>query len=163
MRDEILKEAKRVEESARYASETQFAYAKRWRRADRWIGGAASILAATSGVGGLADAISGRWAGLLAVLAAVAAAVAASLGAPKTKEKAAIAANGYRALQQDSRLFINVDLPDLPESEARERLQSLVERLQTLNREADIPSGPAWKEAKRNLEGGTQAYEVDKK
>jgi hypothetical protein len=33
----IRKEAKRVLESATYSSETQFEYAKRWRRVDRWI------------------------------------------------------------------------------------------------------------------------------
>ena len=84
-RREIRKEVQRVEESARYASETQFEYAKRWRRVDRLIGGAAAVLAAVAGVGGLADQLSARWAGFVAILAAGVGAVAASIGAPQTR------------------------------------------------------------------------------
>lgn len=35
---EIRAEAARVYEAATYASETQFEFAKRWRRVDRWVG-----------------------------------------------------------------------------------------------------------------------------
>jgi hypothetical protein len=159
--DEIRQEAERVHESAMLSSETQFEYAKRWRRADRWISVAASVLAGIAGVGGISKIISIQWAGFVAILSAVAAAVAASLGAPKTKEKAAIAANAYRALQQDCRIFIQVDLPALSDSDARERLQSLVDRLQELNKEAEIPSSRAWERAKKAIGAGSQRYGVD--
>lgn len=161
-KDEIRNEAERVHESAMLSSETQFEYAKRWRRADRWIGGAASVLAGVAGVGGLSEVLSVRWAGFIAILSAVAAAIAASLGAPKTKEKAAISANSYRALQQDTRLFLTIDLPTLSEAEARERLQSLVDRIQELNKEAEIPSPKAWDRAKKAITAGAQRYGVDK-
>lgn len=160
-REEIRKEADRIHESARFSSETQFEYAKRWRRADRWIGGLASALAAVAGVGGLADLLSATGAGTIAIASALAGSIAASLGAPKTKEKASISANAYRALQQDTRMFVNIDLPGSDESEARERLQSLVDRLQELNKEAEIPSPKAWGRAKRALSRGSQSYEVD--
>jgi hypothetical protein len=159
--DQIRREAQRVQESAEYSSETQFEYAKRWRRADRWIGGGAAALAGVAGVGGLSDVLTVEWAGFLAILSAVAGAIAASLGAPKTKEKAGIAANAYRALQQDVRMFLNIDLPGMTEDEARERLQSLVDRLQELNRDAEIPSGPAWKRGKESIEGGSQTFRAD--
>src|SRR5271166_3155272 len=109
-RDEVRKEAERVLESAKYASETQFAYAQRWRRVDRWIGSAAAALAAVAGIGGLSQVFSARWAGLIAVLAAGVGAIAASIGAPQTKEKAAGSATSYRALQQDARILLNIDL-----------------------------------------------------
>lgn len=157
----IREEARRAHETATFASETQFEYAKRWRRTDRWIGGLASVLAALAGVGALADVLSKDGAGVIAILAALSGSVAASLGAPKTKEKAAISANAYRALQQDVRIFLNVDLPGLNESEARERLQSLVDRLQELNKEAEIPSGKAWEKAQASLNAGSQRFEVD--
>lgn len=160
-RREIEKEAKRIYESAGLASETQFEYSKRWRRADRWFGGAASVLAGIAGVGGLSEVVSIQWAGFIAIMSAVAAAIAASLGAPKSKEKAAIAANAYRALQQDARIFIQIDLPALADAEARERLQSLIDRLQELNKEAEIPSQKAWHRAKKQVESGSQMYEVD--
>ncbi len=160
-KEEIRKEAERVHESAMWSAETQFEYSKRWRRADRWLSGAASALAGAAGVGGLADVISVRWAGFIAVLSAVAAAIAASLGAPKTKEKAAISANAYRALQQDARVFLGIDLPTLSDSDARERLQSLIDRLQDLNKDAEIPSARAWERAKKAITDGSQRYAVD--
>jgi hypothetical protein len=82
---EIRTEAARVLEAATYASETQFEYSKRWRRVDRWIGSVAAALAAVAGVGGLSQAFSARWAGLIAVLAAGTGAVAASIGAPQNE------------------------------------------------------------------------------
>lgn len=160
--EEIRKEGERVHESAMLSSETQFEYAKRWRRADRWIGGLAAALAGVAGVGGLSEVLSVRWAGFIAILSAVASAIAASLGAPKTKERAAIAANSFRALQQDVRIFLKIDLPGLSDGDARERLQSLVDRLQELNKDAEIPSPKAWERAKKAIEeGGAQRYGVD--
>lgn len=159
--EEIGKEARRILESATYASETQFEYAKRWRRVDRWIGGAAAALAAVAGIGGLSQVFSARWAGLVAVLAAGTGAVAASMGAPQTKEKASGSATAYRALQQDVRIFLAVDLPSLTEEDARSQLQQFVDRLQQLNRGAEVPSAGAWKRAKSSVEKGTQDYEVD--
>ena len=159
---EMRKEAQRVEESARYSSETQFEYAKRWRRVDRLIGGAGAVVAAVAGVGGLADLLSARWAGFIAVLAAGIGAIAASLGAPQTKEKAAGSANAYRALQQDCRILINIDLSRLSTDGARQRLQQLVDRLQQLNAEAEVPSQRAWNRAKATIESGSQDYEIDK-
>jgi hypothetical protein len=158
---EIRAEAARVHEAATYASETQFEFAKRWRRVDRWIGGVAAALAAVAGVGGLSNVFSARWAGLIAVLAALMGAVAASLNAPQTKEKASVAANAYRALQQDARIFLAIDLGTLDENAAREGLQRLVDRLQQLNRESVIPSSRAWRLAKGQLEAGSQTYESD--
>jgi len=157
---EIRAEAERVHEAATYASETQFEFAKRWRRVDRWIGGLAAALAAVAGVGGLSNVFSARWAGLIAVLAALTGAIAASLGAPQTKEKASVAANAYRALQQDARIFLTIDLTRLDDTAAREGLQKLVDRLQQLNREAVIPSSWAWRIAKRQIEAGSQTYET---
>jgi type VI protein secretion system component VasF len=158
----VRKEAERIHESATYASETQFEYAKHWRRVDRWIGAGAAVLAAIAGVGGLSQVLSARWAGLIAVLAAGAGAVAASIGAPQTKEKASGSANAYRALQQDVRIFLTIDLESYGEEEARKRLQELVDRIQQLNAEADIPSFRAWQAAKGQIEEGAQTFEADK-
>lgn len=160
-RDEMRKEAHRVHESAETASETQFEYAKRWRRVDRVLGGIAAVVAAVAGVGGLSEVVSAQVAGLIAILAAALGAVAASLNAPQTKEKASVSANALRGLQQDARIFMNIDLDTLEQDEARDRLQQLVERQQQLTREAEIPSPKAWERAKNNLEAGSQKYEAD--
>jgi hypothetical protein len=160
-RSEIRREAENVHEAVKYASETQFEYAKRWRRVDRWLGSAAAAFAAVAGVGGLSNVFPARVAGLIAVIAALTGAVAASISAPKTKEKASIAANSYRALQQDVRIFLRIDLETMSEDDARQGLQELVDRLQQLNREAEIPSPRAWEKARKQVESGSQTYETE--
>jgi hypothetical protein len=160
---EIIKEAERVHESAIYSSETQFEYAKRWRRVDRLIGALAAVIAAVAGVGGLSNLMSAKWVGLIAILAAVTGAIAASIGAPQTKEKSAFSANAYRALQQDARIFITVDAEILSYEEARSKLEELVSRLQKLNAESEIPSNKAFKRAKKQIDSEEhQNYKVDR-
>src|SRR5665811_2027145 len=162
-REEIRKEAERIHESATHGSETQFEYAKRWRRVDRWIGALAALLAGIAGVGGLSDALSAKSAGLIAIVSAGIGAVAASLGAPQTKEKAGISANAYRSLQQHARIFINIDLPTMENEAARQRLHQLVDTQQQLNSESEIPSDKAWRVARGKLKKGSQRYAVDDK
>ena len=126
--DQMRKEAERVHESAMYSAQTQFEYSKSWRRVDRWLGGLAALLAAISAAAGLSEVVSSRWAGVVALCAAGVGAVGASRGAPKAKDRAHSAANALLAVQQDARIFINVDLPSLDEGEARDQLQTLVAR-----------------------------------
>jgi hypothetical protein len=160
-RKEIRAEADRVLEAATLSSETQFEYAKRWRTVDRWVGSAAAALAAVSGVGGLAKLLSVQWAGGIAVAAALVGAIAATIAARQVTEKAGIAANSYRALEQDTRMFLQIDLESMAIVDARSGLQELVNRQQQLNREAVIPSEKAWHKAKKQVEGGSQTYKAD--
>jgi len=161
-RDRIREEAARIHESATYSSETQFEYAKRWRSIDRWVGSVAAGLAAVAGVGGLSKVISVEWAGTIAILSALIGAISASIAARQTTEKATVSANLYRSLQQDARIFIQIDLDSLSTEDARDALQKLKDRLQQLNRESVIPSPRAWQRAKRQIEAGAQEYEAGK-
>jgi uncharacterized protein YhaN len=161
--DRIREEAARVHESATYSSETQFEYAKRWRSVDRWVGSVAAGLAAVAGVGGLSKVISVEWAGTIAILSALIGAISASIAARQTTEKATVSANLYRALQQDTRIFMQIDLGSLSVEKARDALQKLVDRLQQLNRESVIPSPRAWRRAKKQIEAGAQVYEIEKR
>lgn len=158
----IRAEAENVHEAATYASETQFEYAKTWRSIDRWIGSLAAALAAVSGVGGLAKLLSFSWAGGIAVASALVGAIAATIAARQTTDKAGVAANALRALQQDARIFLQIDLDVMAIEDARTTLQALVDRQQQLSREAVIPSTRAWNRARRQIEGGAQTYRSEK-
>lgn len=160
-RPEIEKEAKDIEEAAKYSSETQFEYAKTWRRIDRILAAIGALLAAVAGAGFLSDLLGVTAAGLVALIAAAFGAVSASMNAPQTKEKAAGSANLYRALQQDARVFRRVILPTISDEEALEQLLVLVKRHQELSGTAEIPSSRAWKRAKKQIETGSQHYESD--
>ena len=160
---EIRNETKRIEESATYSSETQFEYAKRWRSVDRWLSGSSAVVAAIAGVCGLAQLLTIRWAGFIAILAAALSAMAASIDASQTKANAAASATAYRSLQQDARILSNIDLHNLSNDKALKRVHELADRLQHLNQQSEIPSRGSWLKAKKEVEDGSQNYKVDKR
>jgi len=158
---QMRNEAMRVHESAMYPAQTQLEYSKTWRSIDRWLGGFAALAAAIAGAGGLSEVIPPKWAGLIALVAAGTGAMATFLGAPKSKTQAHASGNAFLALQQDARIFINIDLDRLSADEARDRLSELVARHQELKNTSEIPSGRAWKKGKKNVEKGGQTYDID--
>lgn len=155
------KEADRVHEGAKHSAQNQLEYAKTWRSVDRWLGGAAALLAALAGAGGLAEVLTAQWAGLIALLAAGVGGVATFLDASRTRSHAQASGNAYLALQQDCRVFIEIDLENKTIDEAREVLNELVIRQQELNATADLPSRRARRKGKKNIEDGSQDYEAD--
>jgi hypothetical protein len=161
MDPEVSNEAKRIEESAMCAAETQFEFSKTWRRADRILAAISAVLAAIAGVGSLSETVGPMGSGVVAIVAAGAAAIAASLGAPQTKERASTSANLYRALQQDTRVFRSVTGPRMNGDDAVSALLDLKARLQELNAHAELPSNRAWRTAKRQIEEGAQDFAVD--
>lgn len=154
-------EANRVHEACLWASESQFANCKIWRAADMIIGVCAAAAAAVAGVAGLADLITVQWAGGIAIASAALGAVNASLGAGRIASDSMVAGNQYRNLQQDVRVFRNIELHALSEQDAAERLMQLVSRQQDLNASSPVPSAFAFRRAKANIERGGQDYEVD--
>jgi hypothetical protein len=109
----------------------------------------------------LAKLLTFEWAGGIAIASALIGAIAATIAARQTTEKAGVSANSFRALQQDTRIFLQIDLDALPIEDARTALQGLIDRLQQLNRESVIPSDKAWRRAKSQIEDGSQTYETD--
>ena len=158
---EINAEAQRVHEAALWASECQYANCKIWRTAGSIISVAAAVAAGVAGVAGLADLITVQWAGGIAIASAAIGAVNSSLGAARIAADSTVAGNQYRNLQQDARVFRNIELRALADSEAREELHQLISRQQELNVSAPVPSGLARWMAKRNIKRGGQDYEVD--
>ncbi len=84
-----------------------------------------------------------------------------SLNLARRIEQAQTAANAYLALQQDARVFYEIDVHTMGYEEARAALGELIARQQEVNKSAPIPSRRAYKRAGRNIESGGQTYEVD--
>lgn len=158
----IEKELCRVEESAMYAAQTQFSSGKFWRGLNLCLGVPAAVAAAVSGAAGLADAASADVVAIIALVASALAATMTTLNAAQRSEQAQNAANAYLALQTDARVLRTVDLAGLDDVDARQRLGEMVERRNTLNGTAPVPSFIAYLLGKRNIEKKRQVYEVDK-
>ncbi len=159
----LVTEAKRVEESAKWSGQGQFEQAKIWRGSNYALGVPATALAAVAGAASLASTAGRYWAGATALAAAAFGAVMTSLNLARRIEQAQTAANAYLALQQDARVFYEIDVHAMGYEEARAALGELIARQQEVNKSAPIPSKRAYKRARRNIEGGGQTYEVDEK
>lgn len=158
----LTAEAKRVEEAAKWSGQGQFEQAKIWRGSNLVLGVPASGLAAVAGAAGLATAAGRYVAAVMALVSSAFGAVMTSLNLARRIEQAQTAANAYLALQQDARVFYQVDLDEFESyEEARAGLAELVARQQEINKSAPIPSKRAYKKAGENIEGGGQTYEVD--
>jgi hypothetical protein len=158
---ELDDEASRVHESCLLASETQYANSRIWRMTDHIVAVSAAVAAAVAGVAGLADIITAQWAGGIAIVSAALGAVSTSLGAGRITANSSVAANSYRNLQQDVRVYRNIDLSSLESEDAVARLKELITRQQELNANSPVPCRLAFSLAKKNVERGGQSYEVD--
>lgn len=158
---DIVKEAKRIHEAAMWSSQSQFEQAKIWSNRNTWLGIPSTGLSAIAGVGGLADIIGNVWTGSLAIGASFLTAILTTLNYSKKVDQAHASANAYLALQQDARIFVEVDSKANDTESLREKLSELVARQQEINNAANIPSPKARDRAKQNIDDGRQHYEVD--
>ncbi len=162
VRDGILAELRRLEESARYSAQAQFAQAKIWRATHFWLGAPAAALAAIAGSTGLATDAGRTVLAVLALGAAALGAVLTTLNPARRAELAHTVANAYLALENDARIARTVDLHHLHVDALRERLAVLAARRSEVNAAAEIPFRVAYWSAKRNIASGATTYEVDK-
>lgn len=158
----IHKEARRIYEATMFSAQGQFEQAKIWSRRSLGLGVPASAIGAVAGVAGLATTIGKEMVAIAAIIAAALTAIVTTLNYSKRIDQAHSNANAYLALQQDTRVFIDVDLRTMNESEAREVLAKLVARQQEINGTALIPSKQAYKRGKANIVKGGQDYQADK-
>lgn len=158
---DIVNEAKRIHEAVMWSSQSQFEQAKIWSRRNTLIGVPSSGLAAIAGIGGLSDLFGNVLTGALAITAAFLTAVMTTLNYSKKIDQAHATANAYLALQQDARIFIEIDSKKASSNSLREDLAKLVARQQEINNAAFIPSPTARKRAEKNIKDGRQHYEVD--
>ena len=162
-RKDIVNEAKRVHEATMWSGQSQFEQAKIWSRRNTFLGVPSSGLAAVAGVTGLADIWGNVATGILALSASFLTAILTTLNYSKKIDQAHSSANAYLALQQDARIFIEVDSKAGTVDELRESLATLVARQQEINGTAHIPSPKARGKAEKNINDGRQRYEVDEK
>lgn len=159
IRDELA----RIEESAMYSAQTQFEQAKRWSRANLWLGIWASVLAGLAG--SLALAETGDWgrtvAGPLALIAAVLGVILTTLNANARTNQASAAGNAYLSIQNDARQARLVDLDHEPLEDMRAHLGELTARGNEQNKTAELPSKRSYQRGKKNINQGGQAHAVD--
>lgn len=160
-KEDIIKEAKRIEESTLYSAKGHFAAAQFWSDFHLWIGIPAAIIAGISAASALADI--NIVAGILSIIVAGLSAVTTFLN---PNEKASVhlnSGNNYDALQNKVRIFWTIDCwRENSEQVLTEKLKDLSEEKNKLNRAC--PQIPQWayNKGKKGIDAGEAAYQVDK-
>lgn len=163
---EIVKEAKRLEESTLHSAKGHFSASETWSRVHLWIGLPNAVAAGVAGTLALSfteDPEVRILGGSLSILAAGLAAVQTFLN-PNEKAAAHLnAGNSYEGLNARVRIFWTVECWEGQSDRAlTEKLKDFAAEKEKLNR--SCPQVPSWayRRARRGIEAGEGAYSIDK-
>lgn len=155
-------ELSRLEENARWSSQTQFEQGKFWRGCNLVIGIPAAILGVASGGAGISDALPVEWVGWAALIAALLSGTATALTAERRAQGAHSCANAFLDVQEDARRLLLVDLATMKVDEARNELRALTDRYSEIRHTADAPAKRFYLKAADNILKGGQAHAIDR-
>lgn len=158
---DIGRELSRLEESARWSSQSQFEQSKFWRGWNLWLGIPSFVLGAASGAAVLGDYAPASVVGALALGGATLAGIMTILSAERRSDRAATDANAFHDIQGEARQFLLVDLAKADEVEARKRLGDLSQRYAEIRRTADPARRGSYRRAGKNIREGGQTFGID--
>lgn len=169
LKDNLVKESRRIEEDTLYSSKGHYAAADSWRSLHLTIGVPTAIFTGLAGlviVGGPAE-IRGISVdlvfGIVAIMGAVSTAVMTFLGPEKRSTTHQDAGNRYNALKGRARRFREIDVHrSFSNEELAYRLEALAETRDELNQSSPLIPERAFKKGRKGVEAGQSTYEVDK-
>ncbi len=157
--DEIVAEARRIEEDSTLSAKGHFNVADRWRKYNYFIGIPASLSAAASGLAALSS--NEAWAVLLAFISAALAALMTFLNPAEHAASHQSIGNRYNTLKNRSRVLANVDSKSLNTAELRARLAGLESDRDEINDSSPGIPRYAFNKARDGVEEGESTYDVD--
>ena len=164
IKDNMLKEARRIEEDTLYSAKGQFVAANFWANFHLWIGVPTAILAAIAGASALSQFENHNIiAGILAIIVTAFTAVTTFLNPNEKANSHRNAGNKHNSLRNKARIFCDID------SCGEDSIQELTKQLKELAKQRDelnqnSPQIPRWayKKAKKGIEEGEAEFKVDK-
>ena len=163
-KEEIIKEAKRIEEGTLYSSKGHFQAAAFWRRLQFYLGLPTTLLASVLAAAAFSDLFPEKaMAGWISIVVAALSGLTTFLNPNETSASHFDAGNKYDALHNSSRIFWTIDCNGSDSDVVlTNKLKDLSEQKNELNRKSpQIPFWAYWT-AKRGIEAGQAAYQVDK-
>lgn len=158
----IGEELSRIEENARWSSQTQFEQGKFWRGCNLAIGLPAGVLGVASGGAGISEALPIEWVGWAALVSALLGGAATVLMAERRAQRAQSCANAFLDVQEDARRLLLVDLANMEIAAARDELRAITVRYSEIRHTADAPGSRFYKKADRNIRDGGQSHAIDR-
>ncbi|MCK4905755.1 SLATT domain-containing protein [bacterium] len=161
----VIKEAKRIEESALCTAKGHFAAAQFWANFHLWVGIPTAILATIASASALGQFDNHNIiAGILSIIVVALTALATFLNPNEKANVHLNSGNNYDAFQSRARIFWTIDCwEEESEQVLTSRLKDLSEQRDKLNRGS--PQVPAWAYiiARKGIKEGEADYKVDKK
>lgn len=162
-KDEIIKEAKRIEEALLFSSKRHFKAASLWSGFHLFIGVPVVLISAVAGATAFAQFDKSHV--IAGVLSLVVAALTSVMTFLNPNEKAAAhqnAGNKYDSLMSKLRMFWSIDCWQTESEEVlTEKLKYFAEQRDTLNLSCPQTPHIAYLLAKRGIEAGEAKYKVD--
>jgi len=155
----LRSESLRIEEDCIHSSKSHFNAADTWRRRHYWLGIPATTFAALAGAAVVKDL-----AGAAQLLSAAAAILTGLLTFLKPSDRASQhkqVADQYLALRNDTRVFREVDAPQLDANEASEHLRALSKRRNDLNQSSPEIPRRAFEAARKGIVEGEATHAID--
>lgn len=164
-KEEVIKEAKRIEEALLYSSKGHFAAGYLWTRSHLFLGIPIVILSALAGASALSQFDPNHvWAGVISLIVVVLSSIMTFLNPNEKSEIHRKAGNNYDALMNKIRIFWSIDCwREDSEKVLTEKLRLFSEHKSKLNDECPQVPWWAYRIAKKGIEGGEGDYAVDKK
>lgn len=163
-KEEIIREAKRIEEALLHSSKGHFAASHFWEKFHLLIGIPAVILSATAGASAFAAFDHSHVvAGTISIIVAVLTAIITFLNPNEKRAAHLTAGNHYDSLMNKIRIFWSIDCwHDESEEVLTEKLKYFSEQKDRFNE--SCPQIPRWAylAAKKGIESGEGSYLVDK-
>lgn len=163
-KENLIKEARRIEEDSLYSAKGHFVAANFWSNFHLWIGVPTTILAAIAGVSALSQFDNHNIiAGFLAIIVAALTAVTTFLNPNERANSHLNAGNKYNSLRNEARIFCEIDSCGENNSiqEITKQLKELAKQRDELNQNS--PQIPRWafKRARKGIGEGEAAYKID--
>jgi hypothetical protein len=168
-RDQVIIEAKRLEESTLYSWKGHHQAAQGWKTWHLWLGIPTVIISALVGVAAFTKtAEQNPYVAAAAVIFSIIVPVLSGITTflnPNEKEGAHLAAaHAYDRLNNRARMFWSIDCwaTDATDEGLTGQLKSLVAEKDDLNKSSPQIPKSAYKKAKKGIEGGEAAFQVDR-
>lgn len=165
IKEEIIEEAQRIEESVLYSAKSHFIAANFWTNFHRWVGIPTVLLAAIAGASTLAQFDPKHIiAGIISIVVAALSGVMTFLNPNEKASTHLNAGNNYDSLQSKVRMFWSIDCwKEESEQVLTERLKYFSEQKDRFNQSS--PQIPRWayQLAKKGILEGEADYKVDSK
>lgn len=162
-KNEVIKEAQRIEESTLYSAKGHLVAANFWTNFHLWVGVPMVLLAAIAGASALSQFDPKHViAGIISIIVAALSGVMTFLNPNEKASTHLNAGNSYDALQNKVRMFWSIDCwREESEEVLTEKLKYLAEQKGRLNQSS--PQIPRWayKLAKKGVLEGEADYKVD--